>query len=374
MTSIKQVIDAYISQIQRIYLKDDIIPIPINELCILYFNDRSCFINIFCRIRPLSDINHETKSSLISQDGMVEIERPGTGIKAIFDSFDKVYGSEVNNEQIATDLRDRIDNLFQGSTCTICAYGSSPSGKTHTIIGSKDDYGIAQRSIQYLFHTIATGPAESYRGRYTIKCAMFEIYNEKLRDLTEDTLWYFSPYLNESNGAIDDVIKEQPLTWHTLNFVDDYTKLHDLCCMNRHKRPSSVNNSYVSRSHVFIVFRIYDEKKMTDHDDKYFGELCLVDLCGSQRTKKVGVSGQVLRENVNVGRSLGAFINVLYTIQSNKAFIPIKDSTLTMLLKRNFSNGNDVIIYLNVYPEQTQDFETISTLRFGSRIQNSFKR
>ena len=342
----------------------DTIPSDINQLCILYFNDCTCFIKVFCRIRPISNMIHQTKSTLcLRKDNSIEIKNHNNKLLH-FKTFDKLYGGETDNNEIAKDLITYSDNvLLKGSTVTLCAFGAHPAGKTHTIMGNKQDPGIAHRCIQYMFDTIE----QQKHGNFVIKCAIFEIYNEKLKDLicaTDDSSDSYLDIKNDDDD-VDDLMSSQDLSWIELNCVNDYCKLHDICKKRRHQRPSAFNNSFENRSHVFIVFRVYRNKTK-------FGEMWLIDLCGSQRVRKVNQPSYILKECQSVGKSLGSFMNVLCAVQKREKFIPYKNSVLTMLLKRNLSNNKYVIVYINVYENAFYDAETISSLRFGQRISFNF--
>ena len=60
------------------------------------------------------------------------------------------------------------------------AYGQTGSGKTYTMLGSKNDPGIAPRAFERLFQL-----AEESRNQQitTVSTYMLELYNDKLVDL-----------------------------------------------------------------------------------------------------------------------------------------------------------------------------------------------
>ena len=53
------------------------------------------------------------------------------------------------------------------------------AGKTHTMFGTKQEAGIIQRSIEFLFNN-------NPNSNSSITCSFFEIYNENVRDLLSD--------------------------------------------------------------------------------------------------------------------------------------------------------------------------------------------
>ena len=60
--------------------------------------------------------------------------------------------------------------------------------------------------------------------------------------------------------------------------------------------------------------------------------LVLIDLAGSERVKRSGVTGAALDEARNINKSLSALGNVFSALQTKQRHIPFRDSTLTYLL------------------------------------------
>jgi kinesin family protein 4/21/27 len=61
-----------------------------------------------------------------------------------------------------------------------------------------------------------------------------------------------------------------------------------------------------------------------------------VDLAGSERAKKTGATGSVLKEGININKSLLALGNVIAALtgEDNKIkHVPYRDSKLTSLLR-----------------------------------------
>lgn len=78
---------------------------------------------------------------------------------------------------------------FFSYSATVFAFGQTGSGKTFTITGPESDTrctefiqgvpetaGIIPRALHYLFDTVSKRP-----GRYSIRAAFLEIYNESVR-------------------------------------------------------------------------------------------------------------------------------------------------------------------------------------------------
>jgi hypothetical protein len=97
--------------------------------------------------------------------------------------------------------------------------------------------------------------------------------------------------------------------------------------------------------------------------------LTVVDLAGSERIKKSGVQGKELSEAVVVNKSLSALGLVVNCIRNGAKHIPFRDSKLTRLLRPSFVKPAARIVFItNVSPVAGSFSETLSSLRFASRL------
>ena len=76
---------------------------------------------------------------------------------------------------------------MSGINVTCFAYGTTGSGKTHTILGdiyntSTGEAGISALAITEIFNRVNADPNHSYE----MKMSYFEIYNEHVKDLLSD--------------------------------------------------------------------------------------------------------------------------------------------------------------------------------------------
>jgi kinesin family protein 6/9 len=128
-------------------------------------------------------------------------------------------------------------------------------------------------------------------------------------------------------------------------------------------------NSESSRSHC--VYTIYLESKSRHESTEkvVYSKLHLVDLAGSERTKKSGASGVNLKEATYINKSLTFLEQVVVSVCDNKRdHIPYRQSKLTNFLKNAIGGNCDTIMIANIYPEPEHLEETISTLKFASRM------
>ena len=161
------------------------------------------------------------------------------------------------------------------------AYGQTGSGKTFTMFGElkdKQGYGLIPRALEDVFKR------KSYNEDIT--CSILEIYNEKLIDL-------FDPLKQSTEGI---KIKEQSesvaLEGLVQVRVENHHEVMDLIRFGYRDRKiaTTYNNDCSSRSHtILFVYRTY-----SCGDKTYRNKLCFIDLAGSEKIRKSGVSGQTL--------------------------------------------------------------------------------
>ena len=101
------------------------------------------------------------------------------------------------------------------------------------------------------------------------------------------------------------------------------------------------------------------------------GKLYFVDLAGSEKISKTGVSGQQLEEAKNINKSLtslGIVINAL--TEKEKGHVPYRDSKLTRLLQESLGGNSQTSLILACSMCSYNDKETVGTLRFGYRAKS----
>lgn len=95
----------------------------------------------------------------------------------------------------------------------------------------------------------------------------------------------------------------------------------------------------------------------------------MVDLAGSERTKKTGSSGITLKEATFINKSLSFLEQVVISLCDNKRdHIPYRQSKMTNLLRDSLGGNCKTLMIANIWPEASHLEETISTLKFASRM------
>ena len=92
-----------------------------------------------------------------------------------------MFKPEDNNEAVYNELNEHklIDSAMNGFNATIFAYGQTASGKTHTMMGSKNEKGIIQNAVDEIFDFIEIEEERQFQ----IQVSYMEIYNEIVTDL-----------------------------------------------------------------------------------------------------------------------------------------------------------------------------------------------
>ena len=94
----------------------------------------------------------------------------------------------------------------------------------------------------------------------------------------------------------------------------------------------------------------------------------LVDLAGSERTKKTGSEGKTLVEAQFINKSPSFLEQGGGALTEKRDHIPYRQNKLTYLLKDSIGGNSKTCMIANVWPEESHLEETISTLKFASRM------
>jgi kinesin family protein 6/9 len=93
-----------------------------------------------------------------------------------------------------------------------------------------------------------------------------------------------------------------------------------------------------------------------------------VDLAGNERTKKLEAAARMKEANY-INKSLSFLEQVVVaSCDSKKDHVPYRQSKLTNLLKSSIGGNCQTVMIANIWPEEMNLEETISTLKFASRM------
>ena len=77
-----------------------------------------------------------------------------------------------------------MNGVINGINGSIFAYGQTSSGKTHTMIGTREQPGILALSAAEIFRRIAN----TLDREFIVRASFVEIYNERTFDLLSDSI------------------------------------------------------------------------------------------------------------------------------------------------------------------------------------------
>lgn len=331
-------------------------------------------VQAFVRVKPTDDFAHEmikygedNKSIDIhlkkdTRRGVVNNQQTDWSFK-----LDGVLHDASQDLVYETVAKDAVSQALDGYNGTIMCYGQTGAGKTYTMTGATENYkhrGILPRALQQVFRMIE----ERSTHAITVRVSYLEIYNENLFDLLS-TLPYVGPSVTPMT------IVENPqgifikgLSVHLTSQEEDAFSLLFEGETNRIIASHTMNKNS-SRSHC--IFTIYMEAhSRTLSDEKYItSKINLVDLAGSERLSKTGSEGRVLKEATYINKSLSFLEQAIIALgDQNRDHIPFRQSKLTHALKDSLGGNCNMVLVTNIYGEAAQLDETLSSLRFASRM------
>lgn len=278
--------------------------------------------------------------------------------------FHKVLHN-VDQEMMYDECADDIVNyVLQGYNGTIMAYGQTGAGKTFTMMGGTQNYkyrGIAPRTVAHVFRHVHANPQVAI----TVQISYLEIYNEQFFDLLEDsTRLQDLAVMNDANGTV--IVKG--LSKKVATSEEEALNLLFEGETNRAIAEHQMNKNS-TRSHCVFTMHLDIRSRIESSEKVVRSKLNLVDLAGSERVKNTGSSGKTLREANYINKSL-TFLEQVVIALSSKArdHIPFRQSKLTNVLRDSLGGNCKTRLIANVWTEATHLHETVSTLKFATRM------
>ncbi|KAM3925206.1 uncharacterized protein RB166_008476 [Leptodactylus fuscus] len=308
-------------------------------------------IRVFCRCR-LDDKKREHLEFVSDEDLVVNCN----GSKKRF-RYDQVFQPQCTQEDVFEGTLPIIKSCVDGYNVCILAYGQTGSGKTYTMMGTEQKPGVNIRSIRELLRICQ----ERQRIKYVIRISMLEIYNEGIWDLLSQ------------NGNKQLEIRSQGkavtlpgLTEMEVLTEDDIKKIMSFGEKNRTVASTKMNTES-SRSHLIVIFTLNGVDTISGIVSS--STLTLCDLAGSERISKTEATGQRLVEAAAINKSLTSLGQVFTAIKTNSLHVPYRNSKLTHLLQPSLSGQAKACVFVNISPDVKDLAETLSSLQFGSSIQ-----
>ncbi|XP_034562174.1 kinesin-like protein KIF9 isoform X2 [Notolabrus celidotus] len=277
---------------------------------------------------------------------------------------------DVSQEEVYTRVCRRVVlGALDGYNGTVMCFGQTGSGKTYTMTGSTESYkqrGIIPRALQEVLQEVEKRTEYAF----SVHLSYLEIYNETLVDLLSSLRGTPQP---SPRGMV--VMEElgrgvfiRGLSLHPVHSEEEALNLLFEGEMNRIIGSHALNKNS-SRSHCIFTVHI-ESRSRTLSDAKFVtSKLNLVDLAGSERLGKTGSEGQMLKEAVYINKSLSFLEQAILALADRRRdHIPFRQTKLTHALKDSLGGNCNTVLVANIYGEAAQIEETLSTLRFASRM------
>lgn len=276
--------------------------------------------------------------------------------------FDHVFGPECTNGDVYRNISTTITGVVQGLNATVFAYGSTGSGKTYTMVGTRKDPGLMVLSLHTIFDLIKKDDSSDI---FEVSCSYLEVYNEVIYDLLEKSSGHLELREDPERGII--VAGLRSIKVHSADRILELLNLGN----SRRKTESTEANATSSRSHAVLEIAVKRKQKNQYKNQILRGKLALVDLAGSERASETNNGGQKLRDGANINRSLLALANCINALGKHQkkglAYVPYRNSKLTRILKDGLSGNSRTIMVATVSPADDQYHHTVNTLKYADR-------
>jgi len=311
-------------------------------------------IRVFCRIRPL---NHEERAL-----GEHEILQTPDDMTVRLDDgptfhFDAVFSSNTQ-ENVFDECKDLIQSVIDGYSVALFSYGQTGAGKTYTMYGDPCHEGIGPRAINELFDHMRAVEA---RIGFTVTARLLEVYQGAVTDMSPSGLGQPVPSLKQT-------VRSEELC-HASTVITTAEQLLAFLVhgQNLRKTCSTAMNAQSSRSHLVFIVEVVSIDNETGQ--KACGKLLLCDLAGSERLKKSKVTGEHVKEALEVNKSLTALFDVLEALSKRgpPKVIPYRHSKLTQVLKDCLGGTSKTVMFVNCSPAASSRSETLMSLTHAAR-------
>ncbi|KAL2501762.1 P-loop nucleoside triphosphate hydrolase superfamily protein with CH (Calponin-like proteiny) domain [Forsythia ovata] len=300
-------------------------------------------IRVYCRIRPIFNVEAKNVIDHIGDDGslvVVDPLKPQKDKRKIF-QFNHVFGPTATQYDVFRETRPLVRSVMDGYNVCIFAYGQTGSGKTHTMCGP------------------AGGLANELGINYLAVNDLFQLSDER-KDIVE----YRIQVQMIRSCASDDSLVLPDATMCPVKSTTDVINLMKLGEGNRAVGSTAINNRS-SRSHSVLTVHVHGE----DVSGSILRScLHLVDLAGSERVDKSEVTGDGLKEAQHINKSLACLGDVIAALAQKNSHIPYRNSKLTLLLQNALGGNAKTLMFAHVNPEGDSFGETMSTLKFAQRV------
>mgnify|MGYP003431290598 CR=1 FL=1 len=318
-------------------------------------------VKVYLRIRPETNItSNNPESSLIYNDitsnrpksldplmnnvNTIKITDCKTGKRCQVTSdkrhfnerhfdFEEIFEETSSQDDVYKVFRLKLlESALNGLNFCLMNYGQTSAGKTFTMFGEPDSKreGLVLRFIRELFQKL-NEDYEDDPEKYLVKCSFFEIYKEKIIDLSVDNEI-------ETNLQIrENVEKETYIDGLNYEIFNSSSELIDKLSRSLSKRRinETAMNDRSSRSHFVLTLQIESrtqiecpgKEEKVEIEVMKKSKLVFVDLAGSERQIHNNIN--VIQEGCSINKSLSVLQHVITSLakkSQNKEFVHFRDS------------------------------------------------
>ena len=364
---------------------------------------------IILRIKPKTEDDYLEQNKIYEIKDTNIIEFHGSKNNSKIFQFDYIFNEDSTQSDIfEVSAKEICDSLFEGYNGTIFTYGQIGSGKTYTMLGpdytrsfllnsnfsfnstnnsinnisnnnnffnnkyvdyikkkEEEGKGLIPRAIEYLLDKKyeLCSKFQNLNLNIDIYCSFYEIFNDQIFDLFNNTLWInYNPSLSKEK-AVEGVLKEN-LKKIKLNDKKDVFDLIKLGSLNRQSFSQIMNTK--SRSHAIFSININLSKRENEDEINIKTILNLVDLAGIEKQKSEEKIGERLKDTGKINKALLGLGNVIHNFGEN--FIPYRDTKLTFLLKESLGINPKTCLIATISTMKKNIQETLFTLNFTQKI------
>lgn len=321
--------------------------------------------------------------------------------------YDRIFSPGASQCEVFSELEEPLISSLDGFNVTLLVYGQSGSGKTHTLLGdvsfedeenglpNLDSHGVQLQAIQQLFN-IAGHRTERYKDNFSM--TIVEVHNEKLFDRVagipaaeeegeiivcetrdrRDTICNWTKGKLEIRTNIDGNTVVQGLVSIPINSFEDVITILQESIASRleNLRGQGVNwRKHERKTTVITTIHLSSVNIATGVGTE--GRLQFVDMAASDilnGATKVSddpnVTSRIEGEDTQfVNSSIDAFNEVIQARCQFDRSVPYRNSTLTHLLRDSLEADTKVLLICCVNSDEEYLSNTVSSLRFASRMQ-----
>ena len=310
----------------------------------------SSYINVFCRIRPLNELEllyskKEAIKILSSNHLLLNPEHPIRNAEEFF--FDEIFEPNIHISSFYNKTcKNIIKHSMEGFNGGIILYGEYGSGKTYVI---KE---IIPQIIRQIYEIIYFNSGN--KELFNIEIAMYEIYKEQIDDLLEtDNINLKLIELENKKIIINDL---------TYVKVDNEEELKNII----NKGMNNKNNNIKANSIIeFKINRYYKDKNIIKNAKIFIAEIQGMECCSKD--------SEISEEQKNIYKSIDALKMVIKRLNDrngqdkdeDEIHIPYRNSKLTRILSDCFGGNSFTSLILTCSKSEYHINHTKNIFLFG---------